>query len=92
MASSPSRPAASTSRRTVRAMLRPRARLWAARRVAATFMPAVASETNTVYTDKISWYSPIPSLPMRAATNTRNPMPSTRSTRPDTVRMAAFFR
>ena len=34
----------------------------------------------------------MPSLPMLDATNTRKAMPSTRSTSPDTVRIAAFFR
>lgn len=42
-------------------MPRPRARLCAASRAEATLIPAVASETNTMYTAKISWYRPMPS-------------------------------
>ncbi len=54
MATNPSAPAVTTSPETVRAMLRPRARLWAARRVEATFMPDDARDTNTIYTDRMS--------------------------------------
>ena len=49
--------------RSVSAMPLPRARLWAASRADATLMPAVAKDTNTMYSARISWYRPMPSPP-----------------------------
>ena len=63
MAQQPNSRAVPQSPRRVAAMPRPRARLCAASRAEATLMPAVASETNTMYTAKISWYRPMPSPP-----------------------------
>ena len=72
-------------------MPRPRARLCAASRAEATLMPAVASETNTMYTAKISWYRPMPSPPSALASPMRSPSPARRSTTSDPVSRAAFF-
>ena len=92
MARVPKQAAALTSPHKVGAIPRPLARLWAASLVDATFTPAVASETNTPYTARISWYRPMPSPPSQPAIYTRNTMPSTRMAKPAAVSSAAFFR
>ena len=92
MAVVPKHSAVKHSPRSVSAMPLPRARLWAASRADATLMPAVAKDTNTMYSAKINWYRPMPSPPRYAASTTRNPMPSARSTSPDPVSSAAFCR
>src|SRR5699024_6508172 len=92
IAAVPRQAAAPTSPHRVWAIPRPRARLWAASRVDATLMPADESAMNTPYTARISWYSPIPSLPRYPAMYTRKAIPSSRRANPPAVSSTAFFR